>query len=327
MWDELAPMPELPRYYVGVAGAKHRVFVVGGLSAGPEALAVHTYDVVTKQWKRLKDLPEPMRMPNVAAVGDRLFVLGALDVVDSFEYDFNNDRWLPRASLPAGHGPGASAIGVSGNTVFVAGGVLPGVSANLLNTGMRVAGVYSYDSVNDRWSTLPSLPIAVGYAMGALHNGELWVMGGSDNHARTDRVEAFNTATHTWKEKPKLPLALSSAACGVLDGRIYIAGGIATSVGAISGLTLAFNDASQAWEGAAPIPTPRFAVGGAVIDNKLYVVAGIHAENPMPIVDAGADAGWDAAAADAASAGPGAGGSQQMGPLFVPVGILEVFTP
>jgi hypothetical protein len=85
---------------------------------------------------------------------------------------------------------------------------------------------------------------------------------------------------------------------------------------------LVFNDGRQAWEGAAPIPTPRFAVGGAVIDNKLYVAAGIHAENPLPVVDAGKDASADAAAPDAA-----AGGSQQMGPLFVPVGILEVFTP
>jgi N-acetylneuraminic acid mutarotase len=280
-------MPELPRYYVGVAAARGWVFVVGGFSDGPEELAVHAYDIASDSWQRLADLPMPYPMPSVAAVDDRLFVLNGLEISQTLEYDFDNDAWLDRARLPATTAPGAAAVAVQGDRIFVAGGVLPGLSSNLLNTGIRQDGLYAYDVSSDLWLTLPSLPVAVGYSMAAVLDGELWVMGGSDTHERTDRVSAYDIASQTWSDKPLLPVSLSSAASGILQGRIYVTGGIASSSGVISNLSFVFDAASQSWQGVAPMPTPRFAMGAAAVDDKLYVPTGIMGENPMSFVPVG----------------------------------------
>lgn len=286
-WQTLEPMPELPRFYVGVAAARGWVFVVGGgVSDTPEAIAVHAYDIETDSWQRLADLPMPYNMPNVAAVDDRLFVLGGLELNQTLEYDFDNDEWLERAPLPVAvdEGPGAAAVGVQGDRIFVAGGILKGLSSNLLNTGVRQDGFYVYDVSSDLWSTLPPLPVAVGYSMAAVLDDELWVMGGSDTHERTDRVAVYDLANETWSDKPALPVSLSSAASGVLQGRIYVTGGIASSSGVISNLTFAFDAARQSWQQLAPMPTPRFAMAAAVVDDKLYVPTGIVGENPMSYV-------------------------------------------
>jgi len=283
-WDALAPLPELPRYYVGVAAVQDQIFVVGGLSDGPEASAVHAYDVASDEWQRIADLPVPFAMPNVAAVGERLFVLGALDNNQALEYDFENDAWLELAPLPTPQGVGSAAVAVDGDRIFLAGGVLPGLSANLLNTGMRVSGMYVYDTALDTWQTLPDLPIALGYAMGAILDGEMWVIGGSDNTERTDRVTAFDLATQTWSSKPVLPISLSSSAVAVLAGRIYMAGGIASSIGAISGATWVFDAARQNWTQVTSMITPRFGMSAAVLNEKMYVPTGIMGESPMSFV-------------------------------------------
>jgi N-acetylneuraminic acid mutarotase len=288
-WQTLAELPELPRYYVGVAAARGWVFVIAGFRVGPESSAVHAYDIASDSWQRLADLPTPYMMPNVAAVDDRVFVLSARENNQTLEYDFDNDAWVERTPLPVAmnKGPGASTVAVQGDRIFVVGGTLPGLSSNGLNTGVRQDGAYAYDVSADSWTTLPSVPVAVGYAVGAILDGELWVIGGSDTHERTDRVSAYDIADETWSEKPVLPISLSSAAGGVLQGRIYVSGGIASSSGVISNLTFAFDVEQQSWVSAAPMPTPRFAMNGAVVDDKLYVPCGIVGENPESFVPVG----------------------------------------
>jgi N-acetylneuraminic acid mutarotase len=286
-WRVLTPLDELPRYYVGAAAAQGRIFMIGGLSDGPEESAVHAYDVAGDSWERLADLPMPVPMPNVAAVGERLFVLGGMAVNEAFEYDFEQDAWLEIAPLPVNTAPGGAAVGVQGDTVFLAGGAIPGLSANLLNTGVRVNGFYAYDTVADTWERLVRLPIAVGYSMGAVIDGEFWVIGGSDNTERTARVNAYDIEAGTWSDKPLLPISLSSAAAGVLQGRLYVTGGIASSSGVISSVSYVFDVTNDSWRPVRAIPTPRFGMGAAVLDDELYVGLGIKGESPSEFVAVG----------------------------------------
>src|SRR5262249_17336254 len=65
--ETLAPMPEPGRYYVGVAAAGGRVFVIGG-AAAPQTTMATAYDIASKTWATLEPLPSPFAMPNVAAV-------------------------------------------------------------------------------------------------------------------------------------------------------------------------------------------------------------------------------------------------------------------
>jgi N-acetylneuraminic acid mutarotase len=274
-WESLPPMPQ-PRFYVGVAAARDRVFVVGGLNDA-EAKTVHVFDTKAKTWAATKPLPIGFKVANAVGVGDRFFVLGGLERSEAVEYDFAADDWLMRSPLPVQGGRAGSAVGVWGKTVILAGGVLRGSSANALNTGIRKAEAFAYDTETDSWQMLPEMPLENGYAMGAMLGDDFWVIGGSTNFARTDQVLVLNLKTKAWTTRPPIPKSLSSGAVGVLGGRVFVTGGIATSVGMISPDTMVLDPATGEWSLAPPLPTARFAMGGAVVGGKFYVPTGMAA--------------------------------------------------
>jgi N-acetylneuraminic acid mutarotase len=277
VWESLDDMPGTPRMYVGVAAISQRVFVVGAFGSGPESRDVAAFDTRTKKWETLEPLPSSFQMPNVAAVGNRLFVLGAVDVVTTLEYDAAKNSWVPRAPVPVARGRGQSAIGVWGTKILLAGGVIPGKSANLLNTGMRVPEVLAYDTSNDSWEKLPDLELTRGYAMGAVVGDQFWVMGGSTDFARTDDVTTLDLKSRTWMVRPPIPLTLSSAGVAVHGGHIYLIGGVATGTGMIGPTTLVLDPSSGMFKEAARMITPRFAMGAAAVGPRIYVPAGIAA--------------------------------------------------
>ncbi len=277
-WQSLAPMPSQPRFYVGVAGARGKVFVVGGFNDGDDR-AVHAYDIAGGIWMLLARLPMAFKMPNVASVGapgaERLLVLGGLENNQTVEYDFATDTWKSLAPAPVERGRGAAAVSVKGDKVLVAGGVLRGQSANALNTGKRVSEFLAYDTLTDKWEQLASLPIATGYAMGAVLGNEFWVMGGSTDFVRTDQVLVYDFGSNMWGTAPALPRSLSSAAVAVLRGKVFLTGGIATSVGMISPDCMVLDPSTGQWSTVAPVTTARFGMGAAVVGDKMYVPTGL----------------------------------------------------
>jgi N-acetylneuraminic acid mutarotase len=279
-WQSLAPLPAQPRFYVGVAGARGKVFVVGGFNAG-DAIAVHAFDTATSEWSTMARLPATFIMPNVAAVGpagaERLLVLGGLENSQTIEYDFATDTWKTLAPAPVDRGRGVAAVGVHGNRVLLAGGVLRGQSANALNTGKRVSELLAYDTQTDKWEQLLPMPIATGYAMGAVVGEEFWVMGGSTDFVRTDQVLVYDLTTQLWTTRPPLPRSLSSAAVAILRGKVFLTGGIATSVGMISPDCMVLDPRSGQWSTVAPVTTARFGMGAAVVADRMYVPTGLAA--------------------------------------------------
>ena len=172
-------------------------------------------------------------------------------------------------------GRGTAAVGVHGNTVLLAGGIVRGRSNNNLNTGVRQSDLLAYDAPTDSWRTLPPLPVPVGYAMGAVVGNQFWVIGGSTGDARTEQVLVFDVAAGTWSTRPPAPRSVSSAAVAVLRGHIIVTGGIATSVGSISPDTMVLDPDSGIWSTVAPLKTARFGMGAAVVGDRLYVPTGM----------------------------------------------------
>jgi N-acetylneuraminic acid mutarotase len=281
-WDTLAPVPALPRFYGGMAAARGRLFMIGGVApgkfdTGPERTAVQAYTPATNSWETLAPLPTPVIMPNVVGVGDQLYVLGAMDVIAAFAYDFNTRDWVFKRMLPVTRGPGGAVVGVWNTTVLLAGGAVHGQSANDLNTGMRQSTLLAYETTRNEWTTLPEMPVAVGYALGAVINDQLWVMGGSTDFARTDDVLVYDIPTRTWSASAvKLPAKISSGAAAVIRGRIYMPSGLEGVAAQLKQETLVFNPPAG-FASVAAIPTPRFGNAAAVIDGKLYVASGLKA--------------------------------------------------
>jgi N-acetylneuraminic acid mutarotase len=278
-WESGPSMPGTPRYYVGVTAVGKRVFVVGGFGSGPQAQEVAAYDTGAGTWEQLPPLPRPMQMPNVAAVDGKLYVLGALDQTAVFSYDEAGRTWVSGPAVPVNRGRGQSAVGVWGKKILIAGGVIPGQSANGLNTGMRQHEVLAFDTASATWEALPDLSLTRGYCMGAVVDDQFWVMGGSSDFARTDDVTVLDLQTRTWMDKPQLPISLSSAGVAVYNGRVYLVGGVATSSGTIGPATLVLDPRRDVFDDAAVMITPRFGMGAAAVDGRIYVPGGIAASD------------------------------------------------
>lgn len=273
-WEPRAEMPEPARMYVGVTAVRDRVFVVGGFGRPGDDRIVQSYDPAADRWEVHPELPRSFPMPNVAGVGGKLFVLGGLAANETLEYDPDSRRYTARRPLPVEVGRGAAAVGVIGTKVVVAGGITPGRSANMLNTGVRQREVFAYDTVRDEWEPLPDMPLPRAYAMAGVLGSLFFVAGGSTDFVRTDQVDALDLGARRWVDRPPLPWTLSSAAAAVLGGRLHVVGGIATETGTITPETLVMDPATGGWGTAAPMGTPRFAMGAAAVAGRLYVPAG-----------------------------------------------------
>jgi hypothetical protein len=289
-WEKLADMPGPPRRYPGVAALGDRVFVVGGLEA-PESTTVTAYDTKKGTWETLQPLPMAFQVPNVASVNGTLYVLGGLEQKATLAYDAAHDQWLPRAPVPVDRGRGQSAVGVWGSKILIAGGIIPGLSANGLRTGMRQHEVLAYDTASDSWESLPDLALTRGYCMGAVVGDRFWVMGGSSDFARTDDVTVLDLTTRAWVDQVPLPVSLSSAGVAVLGGRVYLLGGVATSNGTIGPATLVLDPVWKVFDQAALMITPRFGTGAAVVGGRIYVPSGVAATgtdkfDPVPTLEA-----------------------------------------
>ncbi|HVR62336.1 MAG TPA: hypothetical protein VMU50_10580 [Polyangia bacterium] len=278
-WRELAPVPH-PRFFNGVAAAGGKLYLVGGtvpatFDSSPERYMVTAYDPKTDTWTDLPTLPIPVIQPNVAGVGDRLFVMGSIDSNQTFVFDTATQDWVEKTPFPINAGRGAAAVGVDGTTVYLAGGVIRGLSANALDTGVRQPNLMAYDTTADSWRMLANLPVAVGYATGAIVDGLFWVMGGSTNNERTDQVMTFDLTSGQWSTKGPLPADISSAGAGVIGGRIFIVAGVMGAVATFHAQAISMDPSIGTWTALAPMPMPRFAMGAGVIDGTIYVPSGL----------------------------------------------------
>lgn len=280
-WTELAPVPH-PRFWNGAAAAGGKLYLVGGTVPGadtfdmsPERFMVTAYDPKTDTWTDMPTLPIPVIQPNVAGVGDRLFVLGSIDSNQTFVFDAASQAWVEKQPFPINAGRGAAAVGVDGNTIYLAGGVVRGLSNNGLDTGMRQTSLLAYDTGTDTWRMLATLPVGIGYATGAIADGLFWVMGGSTNDARTGQVLAFDLKGGQWSTKDPLPADVSSAAGGVIGGKVFIVAGVAGATATFHAQPLSMDPATESWSTLAPMPMPRFGMGAGIIDGTIYVPSGL----------------------------------------------------
>src|SRR5208282_4959705 len=88
-----------------------------------------------------------------------------------------------------------------------------------------------YDPQTHLWSTVSSMPAALGEVGGAVSGGNLYVVGGLDNtRTAQSAVYAFNVASDTWRTLTSTlsagPRKISVVA---YDGLLYAAGGYTSS--------------------------------------------------------------------------------------------------
>ncbi len=229
-WQRVADLP-IAVHHPGVAALDGTLYVAGGYREDDHrAVAdVWAYDPAADAWERRAALPVARGAFGLAALDGYLYAVGGArqrlggPVTGRVDrYDPRDDRWEARQSLsvPREH----LAVVAGGGHLYAVGG-----RANGDESETFAAAHERYDPVEDRWETLPPLPVPRGGLAGVYVNGWVIVLGGERGDRIFADVNAFDTTTKRWHALPAMPTARHGLAAAVVGATLY----------AITGSTLA----------------------------------------------------------------------------------------
>lgn len=291
-WSDLASLPLGVRQEHPTIALAGEVVVIGGLDGAVNVLdTMEAYDPAADAWRTdVARLPAEMHHANAAVVGERLWITGFLEDLafapngGVFSYDPEVDRWDESATMPAGTERGASAVGVLGERILVAGGL----------RGGTVADFSAFDPASDTWEPLADLPEPRDHAGAGVVDGIFYVLGGRANGitSRSAAVFAWDPETRAWSRRADMPTARGGVASAVLNGRIYVFGGEGNRTPPVTTGVFpqveVYDPASDSWESLPPMPHPRHGLGAAALGGRIFLPGGADREGfgPVSLVDA-----------------------------------------
>ena len=132
--------------------------------------------------------------------------------------------------------------------------------------------IYCYDSSQDKWTTLPPLPVKW-FGLGQV-NGKLVAVGGvKGDYSETNDVYTYDERSRKWKQTiPSMPTARSYPGVLSLQSALVVAGGYILSL-FIAAVEIFKPDTSQ-WYRIDPLPTACYDMSLVAIDNTCYALGG-----------------------------------------------------
>ncbi len=274
----------MPR--LGIAGTAWRgeIVVVGG-QLPHESTRVDAYSPKTRRWRRLPDLPRPVKDAIVTAGGGRLYVIGGWtsqmvgEGPSGFIYVLRERRWRYLAGVVGGRASGGAVV--LGKHLYVVAGEGTSHTASPLVPYMYAVHVDT-GKITELIGPRPRHHLAV-----TTSRGRIYAISGAFGYPPaplqpaplTDLVEVYDPGTagpgyDRWRTLPPLPGgARWSPAATAVDGTIFVAGG-----GDQAGVPLAsvygFNVTTQRWRRWPDLRVPRHGLVLAAVDGRLYAVGG-----------------------------------------------------
>jgi len=289
-WTPLASIPtDTLREQVTVAVTPQLLATVGGVVTGMATTnALQFYNITSNAWSKGANVPLPVNHPNAAAVGGKVYLLGAFTtttqngiwkaVSNSAVYDPATDAWKSLEPQPA---PirGAGAVGVYNGTIYIAGGKA--------GTGQAsVVDVSAYEVATGKWLSLPEpatkMPGPRDHATGQIVGHKFYVLGGRDTGTNNVKGDVFildleNLAAGWTTSKAKLPTARGGLCSGVVGTKIYTFGGEGNAAAGSRGVfnqTEVYDTATDSWTSLNPMKTPRHGTSAATVNGVIYIPGG-----------------------------------------------------
>ncbi|KAH6665726.1 kelch repeat-containing protein-like protein [Halenospora varia] len=293
-WTPITPIPIHPRQeHSAVALNSDTIYIIGGLYQAPDGsfptvTTVQKYSISTNTWTLAASLPIPLNHPNCAVVHGKIYVLGGLTTIpddptfwnasgECFSYDPRLNVWTSIGQLPEGRWVGSAAVGVSGGTVYLAGGL---AYTNLTDDQEGTLSLFTaYDITTGHFSALPDLPEPRDHAGVGLVDEKLYVLGGRayghDNVKST--VFSYDIKMKHWNPGlPSMPTPRGGCSSGVIGTRIFTIGGEGdkeTDSGVFP-QNEAYDTKTDTWKSYAPMDIPRHGTAGVAIGNRIYIPGG-----------------------------------------------------
>ncbi len=165
-----------------------------------------------------------------------------------------------------------------GDTVFLAGGGIGGISSNLLTRYKMMDGGQISEP-----TAMPAMPVAVAAsANGRLQSGDMVLLYNNVTGVTTSQFWSMKLTKDGPQQGPKYycekPPGLSTLGSGtpfIVGQTLYYAGGASTGPNTNHSMVWACRLGSLVWRRAFELPHPGFSFGFHVIDDNLLVICGV----------------------------------------------------
>ncbi|MCS7282533.1 MAG: LuxR C-terminal-related transcriptional regulator [Anaerolineae bacterium] len=220
----------------------------------------------TSRWVERAQMPTRRVWLATAVVDRRLFAIGGetpegvTGIVEV--YSPEADTWTRGTPRPV---PAAYIqAGAIDRRIFVPGGCT--------EPSVALSQVDAYSPETDSWTSVAPLPYPrCGYAL-AVHEGRLYLFGGTDGHTYAATTLVYDPKSDRWEERAPMPEALTLSAAQVLDGRIYVVGGYRE--GQEQRACWVYDPEKNAWDVCVPMTLGRGGLGLAVVAGQIYAIGG-----------------------------------------------------
>jgi N-acetylneuraminic acid mutarotase len=278
-WRTAVPL-DLPRQYHAAAAVNDKIYVIGGETAGGEAVVVSVYDPAANAWSRLeRPLPNPRRFPVAVVSGGRIYVMGGMRegkpsaAVEAL--DPATGTWQQLAPLPTPRWQAAAAE--SGGVIYVIGG----------RTGKNdfTDAVEAFDPRTNAWTVKTRAPARRAAMAAVAVDNVIYLLGGESTglgvgflsvKSGEEALAEYDPAADRWGFKPAAPVGRMGPAAVAMGRKIYVFGGlVGTSLmRSPSRHYDVYDVATGRWQADQPMPRGRANHAAAVAAGKIYLIGG-----------------------------------------------------
>ena len=187
--------------------------------------------------------------------------------------------WKQCARLPISLSVGMTTV--INSKVYCVGSAKDDVNDNYI--------VYCYDPSQDKWTTLPPLPVKW-FGLGQV-NGKLVAVGGSrkSDGKEANEVYTYDERSRKWKQTiPPMPTARYSPGVLSLQSALVAAGGVPNPLLYTSAVEIFKTDTSQ-WYRTDPLPTACCTISLVAIGNTCYALGGYSGSSLNQVLYASVD--------------------------------------
>ncbi|MEV3037636.1 kelch repeat-containing protein [Paenibacillus larvae] len=168
------------------------------------------------EWTTGKDMPTARSGLTSSVVGDKVYVIGGHDGLNSLSkleiYDTTTNTWTSGKDMPTGRDDLTSSA--VGNKIYVIGGY----------NGDNLSKLEIYDTTTNTWAAGTNMPTARKKLTSGVIGDRIYVIGGNYDNDH-NKLEIYDTTTNTWTKGANMPTGRGSLTSSAVGGRIYTIGG------------------------------------------------------------------------------------------------------
>ena len=127
---------------------------------------------------------------------------------------------------------------------------------------------------SQQWDTLAPVPEALTFAVAAVVDGKIYLMGGGGTGGASKHNYVYDPATDMWSQLADIPYAAQQPAGAAVNGKIHYFGGGYPNTGTPLDDHYVYDPSTDSWSPAADLTAPRAIHYGEGLDGVLYSLGG-----------------------------------------------------